>query len=372
MHSAFYVVSARMLVGALCVEFLIFYYARQIGEFLGIMDHPDLDRKRHAHVTPLVGGIAIMIPLLMWTAATFLWGGVSHDRLMLAILPCGSGAMLVGYADDQSSTSPSSRVLSLLLLVAIALTIEPRLAPTQLNWGDFAPLRLAPGVACCLMAVSMAGFVNAVNMADGQNGIVTGMFVIWSLCLFAVSGAGTQVVALGLFATSLVAFLFNMAGRAFLGDSGTYGVTFVFGVLAISAHNSWGVTAETITIWFFIPVMDCFRLMFTRVLGGRAPSDPDRNHFHHRLQDRVGKNFGLLLYLGAVGVTSLLAALMSGLSMVCILLLTAFYFSLAWTGTDEAAGVRAVDAAKDAERFGLAANSNNVRIDPHERKSDGR
>lgn len=371
MNSALTYFQCAGFLGALVVELLILLNAQQIGEFLKVMDHPDSVRKRHPRVTPLVGGLAIMIPILLWSGAVLVWGHVQNDRLVCAVLLCGAGATLVGYSDDQSSTSPSSRLLSLFLLTAIALTIEPALVPARVNWGNFQPLSLAPWAGYGLIALSMAGFVNAVNMADGQNGIVTGMFVIWSACLLSITGGVTQIVSLGLLATALIAFVFNMAGRVFLGDAGTYGVTFVFGLLAIRAHNSWGVSAETIGVWFFVPVMDCLRLMFTRLLQGQAPTDGDRNHFHHRLQDHVGKSYGLLIYLGAVGATSVAASLVPAISIVCLLLLTAFYFSLAWIDTEEAMEVRAAEAARDAERFRLVANSNVVVLDVPERSHEG-
>lgn len=363
--------SSAILFGALIAEFLILFYARNIGELLEIMDHPDSVRKHHSRVTPLVGGLAIMIPLLSWIGAILVSGHSGNEKLALAILLCGAGATLVGYADDQSSTSPSSCLLSLFLLTAFALVIAPELLPTHLNWGNFEPLALAPWMAYGLIAVAMAGFVNAVNMADGQNGIVTGMFVVWSVCLMTVTGGLTQNVSQVLFETSLIAFLFNMVGRAFLGDAGTYGVTFVFGLLAIRAHNGWGVSAETIAVWFFIPIMDCLRLIFTRALQGVAPSDGDRNHFHHRLQDRVGKTYGLLIYLGAVGTSSLIASLMPRLSIVCLLLLTAFYLSLALINSEKAVELREVEVARDGEQFRLAANSNVVLLEAQESNLDG-
>ena len=50
----------------------------------------------------------------------------------------------------------------------------------MIHWSNFEPWVLAPYLSFALIAVAMAGLVNAVNMADGQNGIVIGMFVIWS------------------------------------------------------------------------------------------------------------------------------------------------------------------------------------------------
>jgi UDP-GlcNAc:undecaprenyl-phosphate GlcNAc-1-phosphate transferase len=333
--------SGAILFGASMITLLTLVNAKSIGVHLGVMDHPDTGRKRHAQVTPLVGGLAIMMALTVW-AGTSLFLGLAADRnLLLTVLLCGAGATLVGYADDQSSTSPSSRILSLFLLSAIAMVIDPGLLPTQLSWGSFEPTSLPGWFAFIFVTVAMAGYVNAVNMADGQNGVVTGMYVIWATCLLLVTGGSSAATAQVLLETVFITFLFNMAGRVFLGDAGTYGVTFVFGILAIQAHNRWGVSAETITVWFFIPVMDCIRLMVSRALQGHVPSSADRNHFHHRLQDRVGGTFGLAIYLGVVGTSSLAASLFPHLALLCMVLLAAFYFSFAW--------LTAVDIEEDQE-----------------------
>jgi len=331
MHSALDLEgNGLILFGTLMVSILILVNARQIGDALQIMDHPDAVRKRHPQVTPLVGGLAVMVPLVLWAGVALIRNVVPDVKLVEAILLCGAGATLLGYTDDQRGTSPSSRLLSLFLLSAIALVVDPDLLPTQINWGSFAPFVFPQWFAYMFIAVAMAGYVNAVNMSDGQNGVATGMFAIWAACLMLVTGGDTASIAEVLFETVCVTFLFNMAGRVFIGDSGSYGIAFVFGILAIKAHNSWGVSAETIVVWFFIPVMDCIRLMVARLLHGRAPSNADRNHFHHRLEDRIGKTAGLCTYLGVVGASSLIASARPHLALVCTVVLAAFYFSFAW------------------------------------------
>lgn len=340
MHAGPEVPAVAILFSAALVCLLILVNAQAIGEALGILDHPDTVRKRHAKITPLVGGLAIMVPLILWSGVWLFLNPDANQNFILTVLLCGAGATLVGYADDQASTSPSSRLLSLFLLSAIAMVIDPAAIPAQLNWGSFDPTMLPRWLACAFIAVAMAGYVNAVNMADGQNGVVTGMYLIWAVCLMLVTGGSTLAVAELLAVIVLITFLFNLAGQVFIGDSGSYGVTFVFGLLAINAHNRWHVSAETIAVWFFIPVMDCIRLMVSRALAGQAPSEADRDHFHHRLQDRVGKTIGLCIYMGVVGSTSLVASLQPHLSLICMILLAAFYFSFAWltaSGVEEEA-----------------------------------
>jgi UDP-GlcNAc:undecaprenyl-phosphate GlcNAc-1-phosphate transferase len=361
--------SDAILVGALVAELLVLTHAQRIGEALRVMDQPDHIRKRHSHVTPLVGGLAIMVPLLICTGATIVRGEASDDRFELAILLCGAAAALLGYTDDQSPISPSSRLLSLFLLTAIALVIAPQLLPARLISGVLPSLPLAPWAAYGLITIATPGFVSSVNMADGQNGIVMGMFVIWSTCLMIVTGGFEQDLSRVLLVASALAFFFNISGKVFLGDGGTYGVSFILGLLAICAHNAWGVSAATIAVWFFIPVADCVRLIISRAMNGRAPSDGDRNHFHHRLEAHVGRRGGLIVYLGAVAVPSLVATRFPQLAMPCLLVLLLFYLSLTWFDAELIHEVRYGALEAREKKFSPVAN-NLALIEVQERNVD--
>jgi UDP-GlcNAc:undecaprenyl-phosphate/decaprenyl-phosphate GlcNAc-1-phosphate transferase len=351
-----------ILFAAVVAAFVILINADVIGRTLDIMDHPDTIRKKHERVTPLVGGLAVMVPLVLWAAASLILDASNNVMLLNAVMLCGGGAGLVGYADDQSSTTPSSRLLAIFLLVATAIVVAPAIVPTQIHWGSLGVSDVSRWFAVVFLAVAMAGFVNAVNMADGQNGVVTGMFAIWAACLMLVTDGTSFRIAEVLLLLVGATFLFNMAGRVFLGDSGSYGVSFVFGLLAINAHNRWNVSAETVAVWFFIPIVDCIRLIVTRAMRGQAPSDGDNNHFHHRLQNRIGKTWGLCTYLGVVGTSSVVATKLPQFSLVCMVVLAAFYFSFAWlTETDTA--TQQNDAGQGAPESGPAVNATILRFD---------
>lgn len=334
MHNDFSGLEILGVLVALLISLAILFRAQWIGETLGIIDRPDNVRKIHAHATPLVGGLAMMVPLLLSAVASLAWPIVAdHARIALAVLVCGGGAALVGLIDDRSSTSPAARLMALLALTVAALVVSPQLLPAQFAWGHLEPTHVSPWLAYVLVAIGMAGFVNAVNMADGQDGCVAGMFAIWSGCIILVSGGASAGLAAVLFATSLCVLAFNLRGAVFLGGAGAYGVTFVVGLLILHLHVDWGVTAETIIVWFFVPIVDCLRLMIARPLHGRSPFDGDRNHFHHRLHDRFGKNEGLAIYLGIVAASSLTAALAPGLAPSCLVALAVVYAGLMWITT---------------------------------------
>jgi UDP-GlcNAc:undecaprenyl-phosphate GlcNAc-1-phosphate transferase len=334
---------------ALAVAAVVCACARPIAERFGVWAHPDSLRRRHAAATPQVGGIAILLALTLWVCATFITGQIADKPLMYSFLICGMGVGLVGFADDQSHTSPTSRILSLLVFVAAALIIEPEFILRVVNWGSFAPTTIPTWVFVLLLSVAAVGLVNAVNMADGQNGVVGSMYVVWAFCLFCVSSGTSATIAALLFAASLIFLAFNLRGKLFLGDCGSYGVTFVIGLLTLLAHARGQVSFEAIIVWFFIPVMDCLRLLTTRPLRGRSPFVGDRDHFHHRLEDKMGKNFGLLSYAGAVATSSVLATLEPRFTLVCLAGLSAFYFSFAWLTDSEAAQAVQVGADETHE-----------------------
>src|ERR1700742_1017826 len=115
MHIDFSGIEIASVLGALALSLAILAFAGPIARALGVIDHPDTVRKFHAQATPLVGGIAMMVPLLVWSALGVAWPVVAEGgRVPLAILVCGGGAALVGFIDDRHAISASLRLAALL------------------------------------------------------------------------------------------------------------------------------------------------------------------------------------------------------------------------------------------------------------------
>src|SRR5712672_1102804 len=124
---------------AIAAALLICLNADTLGKRLGVMDHPDNDRKNHTKATPLVGGIGILLPLLIWLAGAFL-SGVVGDKEVLSVLMLGAaGVGLVGFADDQTPITPLSRILMVLVFLGGGLFINKKNITESLTWGSFEP-----------------------------------------------------------------------------------------------------------------------------------------------------------------------------------------------------------------------------------------
>jgi UDP-GlcNAc:undecaprenyl-phosphate GlcNAc-1-phosphate transferase len=315
---------------ALSATVLICLNGRSFGERLKIMAHPDGVRKQHKSATPQIGGVAILAAIAIWLIGVLVFGDRTQGFAMTALLVGALGVGLIGFTDDQHNTSPLSRILFLIVFLVIIAVLDPTLVTQKLHWASFEQGTLSIWAYCLVTGIAVIGLVNAVNMADGQNGIVGSMFVTWAGCLMLVTSGPELGLARIMLGASLLFLGFNIGGRLFLGDCGTYGVTFVFAMLAVGAHARAQVRIETIVVWFFIPVTDCLRLLISRPLRGRSPFDGDRDHFHHRLEDKLGKPFGLVAYAGAVVSSSLVATLEPKFALLSLAMLSAFYFSFAW------------------------------------------
>jgi hypothetical protein len=84
-------------------------------------------------------------------------------------------------------------------------------------------------------------------------------------------------------------------------------VAFALGLLTVADHNAGHLPVETVVVWYFIPVVDCFRQMLSRWMAGESPLKPDNNHFHHRLSRLFGPHAARFIYVGLVAGTSLIA-----------------------------------------------------------------
>lgn len=303
MNDMFYI--AMALAGAFAAS-LLCLNAERICTSFGLMDIP-VGRKKHIAPTPLMGGITLLgafLPVALAYVVIF-----ASERWLGSLLTWLGGVSLmalVGMGDDRHSLSPRFRLIISFLVFSAAALVDPTFNVRVLDF-NFPPLTLGLGtwwLAIVFTVICCVGLLNAVNMADGKNGLVLGLSLGW-LAILSLRAAGPLLPLIGLLATVLfVLFCFNMLGQLFLGDGGAYAIATAIGLLAIMVYNTPGtdtvraVSADELLLLFFVPVLDSFRLSYKRVRQGRSPMSADRDHLHHHLQDRFGWPAGLLVYWG--------------------------------------------------------------------------
>ena len=314
-------------------------HAMAIGRRLGVLDWPDAagGRKQHAAVTPLVGGLAVVLSALaalpLMALADPRWvGSAAHHLRWFSV---AAGLMLVtGMADDRFGLGPRVRLLFGIAVFGFVALNAPDFRVSFLAFGGMDRIFVIGALETWFTLACLVGLLNAVNMADGKNGLVTGMALVWTGLIWLAAPPALSPLLAALAASLGVTFAFNMRGRLFLGDAGSYGISAIVGLLAVYTYNhafaEW--RAERVALLFLVPVLDTLRLITARTLRGGSPFAADRDHLHHHIAFRWGWPRGLIVYLALVAAPNLLAVVwpdgavallgLSTLSYVAVLVLS--------------------------------------------------
>lgn len=310
------------------VALLVGANAMRLGEALGLLDWPDIGsgRKRHARVTPLMGGTAVMLPALLGLLLAGMADVSPVVRTHCTWFAVAAGALyLIGVADDRLGLGPRLRLVCALAVFTLALVYAPDFRLAFLRFEGIDTLLLLGALALPFTLACLVGFLNSVNMADGKNGLVIALSLFWVVMLWEPAPAYLDPVLAATATALAVAFAFNMRDRFFLGDGGSYGLSALIGLLAIYVFNhafaDW--RAERIALLFAVPVFDTLRLVAWRLMQGRSPFRADRDHLHHHIAYRWGWPRGLAIYLALVATPNLLAlaAPHAGLALLAATLL---------------------------------------------------
>jgi len=245
---------------------------------LGLVDIPN-HRSVHQKVTPRGAGIAMMLAIVL--SDVLFWNEIIFTHLIsfIAIFLI----FVVGVLDDHRDTTPKTKFF--VIIVAVLLLYVDGLCINSL--GVIFGIDFDLGwLALPYTIFAVAGLTNAMNLADGLDGLAAGMGIA-ILSAFAVIGFEYHdpfILYLSLsFITAMSAFLlFNWnPAKIFMGDSGSLTVGFVIGVLWIKALPY--IQPTVILFLAAIPVMDTLIVMIRRKRTGKSMFAPDKFHMHHLL-----------------------------------------------------------------------------------------
>lgn len=302
--------------------------AGPVGRLLGVIDYPDGGRKSHVRPTPMVGGIALMVPLLLVAVAAWYGNGPGIFRTLVVAV---AGFLLLGWYDDRHHVQPTLRLIISTGIYGALILLEPSLALTELDFGPpfVLPLWLAafPFTVLCLV-----GLQNSINMVDGMNGLLIGLSIFWTGCIFPYAPEHLSLYLIFMMLGLVILLGYNLAGVLFLGDAGSYSIGSTIGILMIYCYHSaaGALPMATVVLWLLVPVVDCLRVMVARLLQGRSPLMADKNHLHHRLARQWRWPICLVIYLAIVTVPGSIGALWPQLSVAMMGLLLICYVGVLW------------------------------------------
>jgi UDP-GlcNAc:undecaprenyl-phosphate GlcNAc-1-phosphate transferase len=318
---------------------------------LRIVDHPG-ERKVHSSPIPRIGGVAMLIGILV--AALLAIELREQDRWFLA----AAGVLVIfGALDDRFNMDYRLKFVGQLLAVLIVVTF----GDVRISTITLADRVMLPEWICLPLTVFfLVGITNAINLADGLDGLAGGTTFL-CLCavalLSSVSDQGSCTALSLAFAGAVLGFLrFNtFPASVFMGDAGSQLLGFAVGVLSVRATQTsvTQVSAAIPILLLALPIMDTLSVMVQRMDEGRSPFSPDKNHIHHKLLALgFGHHEAVMVIYVIQALLFILAYFLRFESDLTILVVVTAFFAVSILGLRVAARsgwrVRAADAAAPA------------------------
>lgn len=299
-------------------SFLITFFAIpsiiKIAEIKHLFDEPD-ERKLHKTRVPTLGGLAIFAGMIF--SLTF-WSTQKEIIELQYIISAIIILFFIGIKDDLFNLVYYKKLVGQ-LISAFILVHWADIRITSF-FGIFGVHELNLISSYAFSIFTMVVITNSFNLIDGIDclagsvGVLaTTTFGIW----FYLSGQTQYVVLATSLIGSLIGFIYynRTPSKIFMGDTGSLILGIVTSILAIKfielnrvipadgVNKIRGVPVVTIGI-LIIPLFDTLRAFSMRMLQGKSPFSPDRNHLHHLLIDlglsHVKATLSLLLFNGII------------------------------------------------------------------------
>lgn len=285
-----FVLSFAFLAGLALTPFL-----RWLSAQLGLVDHPDPNRKLHRKSTPIGGGLAVFGASVVGICGAFIfqdWLQLSiraGRREALGLFGAASLLSLVGVLDDRFCLRGRQKLLGQIAAIAVLLSSSYQsFCIEEVNlFGQTISLGIA---ALPLTFIWYLAAINALNLLDGADGMASTIGLILSVTVAALamqSGNTTvAVIAVALAGAQLAFLIYNLPpATIFLGDNGSMVIGLVLGALTVKASLK-GQTLMFASAPFAvmaIPFLDSGMAILRRKLTGRSIYATDRGHLHHTL-----------------------------------------------------------------------------------------
>ncbi len=259
---------------------------RSLGFLTGIVDHPGY-RRSHTEPVPRTGGMAIFISFFMtlYILDDLVLSDPLPWRWLATLGGAGLAILALGVGDDRFHIHAEKKLYGQLLVILGLMISGQRLQEVVLPIVGQVDLG---GWSWPVTLFWFLGFINAMNLIDGLDGLASGIGVLTCIAYVALAAAAGDLFSL-LFGVTLggatFAFLYwNVSGRKiFLGDSGSMWLGLILGGLALHLQQRTRVDVTVLLAPMIVPIWDTGTTILRRFRNRTSIFEADDFHLHHRL-----------------------------------------------------------------------------------------
>ena len=325
-------ISETFIIFFVLILINLFLFSRnyKIASYFNLMDVPDKKRKIHKTNIPLTGGLFLFLNIIVIFFLNFFLFSLDRSILNLEIIFFIFIIFLFGIIDDKFGINSNMKLAISAIIFVIFLHVNDEYILKSIiisngikfNLGNFG----IPFTVFCLVI-----FQNAFNMYDGINLQNISYFVI----LFLIILIFFNFIDFYIFLTPVLLTLayLNYNNKLFLGDSGSYILSFLISIFLIYIFNqtSLNIKSDLVFLFLCIPGYDLLRLAIVRILNKAHPFSGDQNHIHHILIKKIGY-YKTIIYLNIICFGPILCSLYFNINFFAVLfslllyILTILYF----------------------------------------------
>jgi UDP-GlcNAc:undecaprenyl-phosphate GlcNAc-1-phosphate transferase len=285
-----------------------------IAHLKNMLDTPNV-RTVHESLTPRLGGVAVFAGFMSsLTIFADLSNGIQQLLAGCIVL------FFVGLKDDLVSISVGKKFVGQLLATGIVMIMaDVRVTSFQ---GILGIHELPVGVSYAFTFLAIVGITNAINLIDGLDGLAGTIVLIitstygYYFLRYGGGSYGNYVFVSVCLIGGMLGFLRYNFHRAsiFMGDTGSLVCGFIVSILTIQfiemglrVGQPFGASSPAVAIGIlFVPLFDTLRVFIVRMMAGRSPFSPDKNHVHHRILAMGFQQISTVMLLGLLNIVVIL------------------------------------------------------------------
>lgn len=264
------------------------------------------ERKIHSGTIPPLGGVALFIGFVLASVVA------TQDYFFTTLKYIFAAIMLlffVGLKDDLMIISAWKKFLVQVVASLLLITMgDVRITSFQGMMGISAIHSIT---SICITLFVMLVIINAFNLIDGIDGLASGLGIlaasVFGVWFYLAGFPEYAILSFALVGSLSVFFLYNVFGhrnKLFLGDSGSLVLGLVLSVFLVKFNELNLVRSTPFSVAaapsvsfaiVIVPLIDTLRVMSIRLMQGKSPFLPDKNHIHHRLLTLMPNHFKVTL-----------------------------------------------------------------------------
>ena len=333
----------QAILAGLVISLAACWLAIRIARRLDLIDVPNSSpHKQHKFPTPLAGGMALVLALIVLVSVF----GLFADKELLSVLAASVVIFGFGLWDDAYGMSAPVKIVgqTIAVVILIASGLYIRIFEYQGFFiGGAGPVYRAMNYIVTWLWV--VGITNAFNLTDSMDGLSVGLSG-WALAFFTLATFDSGQLSLSLFSALLLGICLGISyfnrhpAKLFLGDSGAQTLGFFLAAIGILYTP---VGAYQTSSWFVpillvgVPIFDTSLVFFSRLRRKQAFYQSGCDHTYHRLVKR-GMDSGravltmhfaaLILECVAFVAVSLSPLLANSVFVFCLLVGVVLFFVL--------------------------------------------